>query len=324
MPASCAATATGSPTNGSGRRLSAEDVEALPGRACPRRLELDAVLVLPRDAPQRRGDRDPATADEELAEMLEGVEQRQSSSGHTHMQQDRRDRRRCASSTPGASACRTRASSPPSGRWSDDGEIELRKTSDRGRPRRRRPFRRSGWPRAEELLRENVRIAVGRRASEASGWPGSRRAEIADELVRVGRVGKPHGLDGSFFVEHGSEDDSALRGRRDTARGRRAGEGRRLEALARPARDQARPRGRRAAPSSRSRAPSFRRPSEGEYYEFQLVGLEAEEEGGRDARQGRGGAARSSRTTCSSWTRACCSRWSRRACGRWTSERVES
>ncbi|MDX6490065.1 MAG: hypothetical protein QOD43_310, partial [Gaiellaceae bacterium] len=24
------------------------------------------------------------------------------------------------------------------------------------------------------------------------------------ELVRVGRVGKPHGLDGSFFVEHGS------------------------------------------------------------------------------------------------------------------------
>jgi len=27
------------------------------------------------------------------------------------------------------------------------------------------------------------------------------------ELVRVGRVGKPHGLDGSFFVEHGSEDE---------------------------------------------------------------------------------------------------------------------
>jgi 16S rRNA processing protein RimM len=27
------------------------------------------------------------------------------------------------------------------------------------------------------------------------------------ELVKVGRVGKPHGLDGSFFFEHASEDD---------------------------------------------------------------------------------------------------------------------
>ena len=26
------------------------------------------------------------------------------------------------------------------------------------------------------------------------------------ELVKVGRVGKPHGLDGSFFVEHASEE----------------------------------------------------------------------------------------------------------------------
>ena len=28
------------------------------------------------------------------------------------------------------------------------------------------------------------------------------------DLVRVGRVGKPHGLDGSFFVEHASEDEA--------------------------------------------------------------------------------------------------------------------
>ena len=28
------------------------------------------------------------------------------------------------------------------------------------------------------------------------------------DLVKVGRVGKPHGLDGSFFVEHASEDEA--------------------------------------------------------------------------------------------------------------------
>jgi ribosomal 30S subunit maturation factor RimM len=28
------------------------------------------------------------------------------------------------------------------------------------------------------------------------------------DLVKVGRVGKPHGLDGSFFVEHASEEDA--------------------------------------------------------------------------------------------------------------------
>jgi len=26
-------------------------------------------------------------------------------------------------------------------------------------------------------------------------------------FVKVGLVGRPHGLDGSFFVEHASEDD---------------------------------------------------------------------------------------------------------------------
>jgi ribosomal 30S subunit maturation factor RimM len=29
---------------------------------------------------------------------------------------------------------------------------------------------------------------------------------VADGLVAVGRVGRPHGIDGSFFVEDASED----------------------------------------------------------------------------------------------------------------------
>ena len=28
------------------------------------------------------------------------------------------------------------------------------------------------------------------------------------DLIKVGRVGRPHGLDGSFFVEHASEDEA--------------------------------------------------------------------------------------------------------------------
>jgi 16S rRNA processing protein RimM len=32
--------------------------------------------------------------------------------------------------------------------------------------------------------------------------------EPEHELVLVGRVGRPHGVDGAFVVEHGSEDDS--------------------------------------------------------------------------------------------------------------------
>ncbi len=100
------------------------------------------------------------------------------------------------------------------------------------------------------------------------------------ELVRVGRVGKPHGLDGSFFVEQGSEDE------------RRFAVGATLHVGGEPAKVVAskRSRGRpvirldREAPRGAELAvPRGELPptGEGEYYEFQLVGLEAEEEGGR-------------------------------------------
>jgi 16S rRNA processing protein RimM len=102
----------------------------------------------------------------------------------------------------------------------------------------------------------------------------------AEELVAVGRVGKPHGIGGAFVVEDASEDPARFEvGATLIANGepvhvqesRRAGNrlvlkvDRRLErgvTLAVP----------------RSALPP---PEEDSYYVFQLVGLEVVEEGGR-------------------------------------------
>jgi 16S rRNA processing protein RimM len=107
-----------------------------------------------------------------------------------------------------------------------------------------------------------------------------RGPEIADELVGVGRVGKPHGLDGSFFVEHGSEDEERFAvgailhvdGEPAKVVASKRSRGRpviRLDRQAERGSELAVPRG------------ELPPPGEGEFYEFQLVGLEAEEEGGR-------------------------------------------
>ncbi len=104
------------------------------------------------------------------------------------------------------------------------------------------------------------------------------------ELVPVGRVGKPHGLNGAFFVEGASEDPE------------RFAKGALLRVDGEPAKivESKRSRGRpvirldrevtRGAELAvpRSELPT---PEEGEYYAFQLVGLEVEEDGG--ARLGR-------------------------------------
>ena len=100
------------------------------------------------------------------------------------------------------------------------------------------------------------------------------------ELVRVGRVGKAHGLDGSFFVEHGSEDEERFAvgatlhvdGEPAKVVGSKRSRGRPVIRLDREAR-----RGAELAVPKSELPP----PEEGSYYEFQLVGLEAEEEGGR-------------------------------------------
>src|SRR5690348_6806010 len=97
--------------------------------------------------------------------------------------------------------------------------------------------------------------------------------------IQVGKVGKPHGLEGAFVVEQGSEDPN------------RFAEGSRLYVEGEPAKvveskraggrpvirlDREVPRG-AAIEVERDQLPE---PAEGEYYAFQLVGLEVEEEGG--------------------------------------------
>ena len=100
------------------------------------------------------------------------------------------------------------------------------------------------------------------------------------ERVTVGRVGKPHGLAGAFFVEHASADAE------------RFAVGAELIVGGEPARvvESKHARGRpvirldrrveRGAPLEVPRD-SLPAPEEDEYYVFQLVGLDVEEEGGR-------------------------------------------
>ena len=100
------------------------------------------------------------------------------------------------------------------------------------------------------------------------------------ELVKVGRVGKPHGLDGSFFVEHASEEESRFAkgvtlhvdGEPAQVVASKRSRGRPVIKLDREA-----PRGAELA-VPRTELPPTR---EDEYYEFQLLGLEVIEEDGR-------------------------------------------
>ena len=100
------------------------------------------------------------------------------------------------------------------------------------------------------------------------------------DLVSVGQVGKPHGLDGSFFVERGSEDKERFAvgatlhvdGEPAKIVASKTSRGRPVIRLDREA-----PRGADLAVPRAELPP----PGEDEYYEFQLVGLAVEEEGGR-------------------------------------------
>lgn len=101
-----------------------------------------------------------------------------------------------------------------------------------------------------------------------------------DEWITVGRVGRPHGLDGSFVVEHASESPERfargatvyLEREPATVVASKGSGGRVVIRLDRaPAR-----RGLLEVPAS-----ELPEPEEGSYYVFQLVGLAVEEEGGR-------------------------------------------
>jgi 16S rRNA processing protein RimM len=100
------------------------------------------------------------------------------------------------------------------------------------------------------------------------------------ERVQVGRVGRPHGLDGSFVVEGASEA------------GERFAEGATLLVDGEPARVAAtkraggRPVIRLDRPVERGTSLEIPRaqlpaPEEGSYYVFELLGLEVVEQGGR-------------------------------------------
>ena len=98
--------------------------------------------------------------------------------------------------------------------------------------------------------------------------------------VQVGRVGKPHGVKGAFFVEQPSQDPEryavgakllAGADEVEVVESKRSG-GRPVIHLDREAR-----RGAELAVPRETLPPT----AEGEYYAFQLVGLEVEEEGGR-------------------------------------------
>lgn len=101
------------------------------------------------------------------------------------------------------------------------------------------------------------------------------------ERVLVGRVGRPHGLDGSFVVEDASEaPERFAAGAELLAAGepakvvasKRAGQGRLVVKLDRRVERGA------ALEVPRDALPE---PAAGEWYVFQLVGLSVEEDGGR-------------------------------------------
>ena len=100
------------------------------------------------------------------------------------------------------------------------------------------------------------------------------------EAVVVGRVGKSHGLDGSFVVENASESRELFAvgatllvgGEPATVVGSKQARGRPVIRL-----DRRVERGVALAVPQDALAPT----ADGEYYVFQLVGLEVSEEGGR-------------------------------------------
>jgi 16S rRNA processing protein RimM len=101
-----------------------------------------------------------------------------------------------------------------------------------------------------------------------------------NDRVAIGRVGKPHGLDGSFVVEHASEDARwfatgsrlIVGGEPAVVVAAKVAGGRRVIRLDREAQRGS------ALEVERAALPAT---EEGEFYVFELVGLEVVEETGR-------------------------------------------
>jgi 16S rRNA processing protein RimM len=103
---------------------------------------------------------------------------------------------------------------------------------------------------------------------------------VSGEFVVVGRIGRPHGLDGSFVVERPSENESLfdpgarlyVSGEAVTVAGRKRSGGRLVVKLDGPVE--------RGAELTVPQT-ELPEPEADSYYVFQLVGLDVVEEGGR-------------------------------------------
>ena len=154
------------------------------------------------------------------------------------------------------------------------------------------------------------------RARQCAGAPprAARDRRLAryvntSETVVVGRVGKSHGLDGSFVVENASEAPERFEvGAELIVEGEPAKVVASKQARGRPVirLDRRVSRGAQLEVPRESLAPT----GEDEYYVFQLVGLRVEEEGGTSSGRSRTWP-RAWRTTCSSSIPASRCRWSR-------------
>jgi putative phosphoesterase len=145
-------------------QLSAEEVAFLHG--LPETVEVDGVLYCHATPRSDEEIVTPATTDEELAGILEGVGQRVVVAGHTHMQQDRRIG---AIRFVNAGSVGLPYEGELAAFWAlvDDGQVELRKTPV-DLDEVAGAFARSEWPHAQDFLRENVLETVTREEATAA------------------------------------------------------------------------------------------------------------------------------------------------------------
>ena len=189
------------------------------------------------------------TPEERVAPLFADVDADVVVCGHTHMQFDRDDRRQARD------------------------QLRQRRHAVRRRARRVLDAR----PRASAHgVRRPPAAATSAATKRSSSSPN-----VGSDLVPIGRVGRPHGLDGSFFVEGPSDRADAF------ATGATVyvdGEPVKIVASKRGSQDRPVIRlERRVERGATLAVPRESLPAldDDEYYAFQLVGLAVEEEGGR-------------------------------------------
>ena len=241
------------------------------GRDLPLAVELDGVTLLPCDADRQHADHDGDHARRRRSARCSATRGHVRDRPHAPPVRPAH-RRSCASINAGSVGMPYESDVAAFWTLVEDGEPRFRRTPidvERAvaairceRLGRRRGVRRGEPPRRRESRRGD-RVLRGPAVS-----------------VRIGKVGRPHGLDGAFFVEEPSDDGRWFEAGATLLAGGARGRGGRAPA----------PRGRPVIrldrPVERGAALEVDRDAlpptdEDEYYIFQLVGLEVVEEGGR-------------------------------------------